>query len=106
MSTFDKLAAGANAAVLTTFGEVITYIPQKGTGVPFTTMAVLDKPEIDQSAAPGYFADIRLDPLQVTSPLRGDLVVWTDGLTYTVSKVIRPDPYGLFIAAIHRSFDS
>ena|SRR5947199_499093 len=105
MSIFGNLSTSVNAIILANFGEAVTYVPNKGLGEPIAITAILDKPEIDQSASPGYFADVRLDPIQVPSPLRGDLVVWTDGCTYTVSKVVRPDPYGLFIAAIHRTFD-
>ncbi len=105
MSTFADLAASANDALLAVHGDSITYIPNKGTGDPITTTAILAKPEIEQSASPGYFADLRLDPLQITAPLKGDQVVWTDGVTYTVAKIARPKPFGLFIVSIHRTFD-
>lgn len=95
----------ANAALLAAFGEPITYIPNKGSGQPIATSAILDKPQIDQSASPGYFADVHIDPLQVTTPMRGDQVVWTDGVSYIVAKVVRTDPYSLFIAALHRRLD-
>src|ERR1017187_4476550 len=105
MSNWSNLMAGANAAQLAAFGEPITYIPNKGSGEPIATVAILDKPQIDQSASPGYLADIHIDPLQVTSPARGDVVIWADGVSYIVAKVVRPDPYSLFIAAIHRRTD-
>ena len=105
MTAWAQQSGLANAALLAAFGEPITYIPNKGSGDPTLTVAILDKPQIDQSASPGYFADIHLDPLQVANPARGDQVVWRDGVTYTVAKVVRPDPYGLFIVAIHRTLD-
>ena len=105
MSEWSNLVAGVNVAQLAAFGEPITYIPNKGSGAPIATVAILDKPQIDQAASPGYFADVHIDPLQVTSPARGDQVIWADGVTYTVAKVVRPAPYGLFIAALHRTFD-
>ncbi len=105
MTAWAQQSGLANAALLAAFGEPITYIPNKGSGVPIATVAILDKPQIDQSASPGYFADIHIDPLQVTNPARGDQVVWADGVSYVVAKVVRPDPYSLFIAALHRRVD-
>ena len=105
MSNWANIAALANVAQLAVFGEPITYVPDKGLGDPIQTTAILQKPQIDQSASPGYFADIEIDPLQVTSPARGDQVIWADGVTYTVAKVVRPSPYSLFIAALHRKSD-
>ena len=105
MSNWANIVAGFNVAQLGAFGEPIMYIPDKGLGEPIATVAILDKPQIDQSASPGYFADVHIDPLQVTSPARGDQVIWADGVTYTVAKVVRPDAYSLFIAALHRKAD-
>ena len=73
-------------------------------GDPILTTAIMDKPNIDQSSAPGYFADIHVDPAIITAPLRGDEVVWPDGTVYVVAKVLRPDLYSMYILALHQKF--
>jgi hypothetical protein len=105
MSNWSTIVANLNAAQLATFGEPITYTPDKGLGDPIATTAILDRSKIDQSTSPGYFGEISIDPLQVTNPARGDQVTWADGVTYTVAKVIRTDNYNLFTAVLHRTSD-
>jgi hypothetical protein len=95
-------AARVNAAQLATFGVPITYIPIAGE--PLTTRCILRQPTIEQSASPGYFADIDIDPQQIPNPQRKDEVVMEDGTVYLVTKVLNP-PLGFITVAIHRKFD-
>lgn len=105
MSNWSESVARVNAAGLNTFGEAIIYLPNKGAGAPISTAAILQPPTIDQSGAPGYFADIKVDPVVVTAPMRGDQVIWADDTAYVVAKVTRPVPAGMFILALHRKLD-
>src|SRR5260370_9920866 len=104
--SFSDLASRDHAQQLRAFGEPVTYIPAKGLGDPIEISAILDKPQIDQSGTPGYFADIHVDPAIVTNPLRGDQVIWADETVYVVAKVARPARYSMFVLALHRKFDA
>lgn len=101
MSDYTDAMAEANAAVLDAMGVDITYTPNCGTGAPFAVLCKPMKPVIDQSAAPGYFADIGVDPTVILNPQRKDLVTWPDGSVYIVGKVVTP-PFGLTVLAIHK----
>jgi hypothetical protein len=102
MSDFDDAMADLNAATLDSLGYPITYIPVAGE--PIKTSCMLKKPTIEQSAGPGYFGDIDIDPLQVPNPVRKDEVVWADGTVYVVG-IVRNPPRGFITVAIHRKFD-
>ncbi len=104
MSDFDDAVADLNAACLDSYGKPITYRGQLGLADPIATTCTLLPPRIDQSASPGYFADIEVDPAVITSPQRRDEVDWADGTVYVVGKVLNP-PYGLMTLALHRKYD-
>jgi hypothetical protein len=103
-SLFAQAVLGAKTTLLAQLGEPITYTPTGGT--PVQTVALpAGAANILQSSAPGYFMDVEIDPLVVTTPLRGDIVTWSNGTAYIVAKVAIPDIYGLFILALHRQTD-
>lgn len=106
MSNWSDLAARDIAIQLRTFGEPITYMPAGGLQPTRYETAILEPPAIDASGAPGagvcYFADIAVDP--AIPRLRGDKVIWADGVEYVVAKVVS-DPYGLTKLALHRKAD-
>ncbi len=105
MSDFLDAMADLNAAELESFGVSITYRVNKGAAAPIDALAILRKPAVMQSSAPGYFGDIDVDPAVISDPQLGDVVVWTDGVEYVVARVINP-PYGLMTLAIHRRTDA
>ncbi|HYX47872.1 MAG TPA: hypothetical protein VE820_13770 [Sphingomicrobium sp.] len=104
MSDFDDAISDLNDACLDSFGKSIAYRGGQGLADPIATTCTLLPPRIDQSASPGYFADIEVDPTIITNPQRKDEVDWADGTVYVVSKVLNP-PYGLVTLALHRKFD-
>lgn len=105
MSTWSDLPARVNAAQLRVFGEPIVYRPNGGVGAPVEIKCIPTTPGIDTSAALGYFADVHVDPADVPYPQKKDEVDWSDGVTYTVSKVSRPLPDSMYVLALHRKFD-
>ena len=104
MSDFSDAMNDAVSAALDMRGEPITYIPNQGTGDPLAILCTLDKPQIGQSTAPGYFADIGVSRLDVPAPQRKDVVVWVDQVQYVVDAV-RDDPYGFTMLALKRKVD-
>lgn len=121
MSPFSAIAIKGYAALLAVRGEPITYTPAAlppggvagqdalipGTGTPIQTSAILYPPAIaiTQSSQPNYFADIDVDPTVITNPMRNDLVAFSDGTIYFVSKIVQPDAYGMKRLALHRKTD-
>lgn len=103
MTIWDQSAIAANVESFAVAGEPITYTPAQGQGTPIVTTCLL-RQRISGSASPGFFADIEVDPLVISTPLRGDQVTWKDGVVYTVAQVIN-DPYGLVTVALHRLID-
>jgi hypothetical protein len=86
------------------FGEPISYVPDAGGGDPIPTSCILLKERVTQSASPGFFCDVQVDPLVITRPQRGDQVQWADDTIYVVAQIIAP-PYSLTTLALHRKFD-
>ena len=109
MLTPTQRSANLNQAQLRAHGEPIVYLPQQGAGAPIADaggnppLAILRKPAIMQSSAPGYFGDIEVDPLVIAAPQLKDVVEWA-GVQYWVARVVN-DPYGLTTLAIHRRND-
>lgn len=101
MSPWESAALQANIDSLAQGGEPISYT---GRGQTIQTVCLLSPVPITQSTAPGYFADIEVDPLVITDPARGDQVEWKDGVIYTVAAIARR-PYNLTALALHRKFD-
>jgi len=99
---WSDLINATNPDFLAAFGEPITYLPQQGLGTPIATSCILLKHRITQSSAPGYFADVEVDP--GLNPHRKDIVTWADGTDYVVAQVINP-PYGLVTLALHLKTD-
>lgn len=91
--------------MLQRFGLDVLYSGYGSESDPISVRCIKMNPEIQQSASPGYFADIQVDPLVVTAPRRGDLITWPDGCIYSVGK-IAATPDGLTILAIHKTGDS
>lgn len=100
MSQIGPAISTASSVLLRVCGEPITYFPGRGMSPSITENALLLKPEIDQSTAPGYFADLEVDP--GTMRQRGDLVVWSDGSQYIVNKVVQRLNQNT-VLAIHRT---
>lgn len=105
-SRWSQLATRDIAVQLRTFGEPILYMPAGGLAPTIAENAILSPPEIDTSASPGagacYFADIQVAP--TPQRLRGDKVIWADGVEYVVAKVVSR-PYELTRLALHRKAD-
>lgn len=99
MRVADEFTA-ANTGILAELGEDITYIPNQGAGTPLSEKAILLEPEVDQSRTPGYFGEIDVDPGLVRE--RKDEVIWPDAVVYVVTKVRRPDAYGLVRLTLHQ----
>jgi len=93
-----------DSALLANFGEPITYFTDAVLGTQIQTNCILLRERITQSTAPGFFADVQVDPLIIQSPQRGDQVEWADGTIYTVAQVVAP-PYMLTTLALHRKDD-
>ncbi len=83
--------ARINSAVFREFGEPVTYRPLKG-GDPVETNVILrtDSHSGSQPTAPGFFAEIEVDPSVITDPLKGEEVVWGDGRRYRIAFVRTP----------------
>jgi hypothetical protein len=103
MSDWSKIAVIPTADLLVTFGESVTYI--KMGALPISIRAIPDRSNVTESAAPGYFLDLQVDPAVVSDPRKGDKITWTDGVIYVVGKVARPDLYGMYYLALHRQTD-
>lgn len=103
MSDFNDLAIVAHAEMLASFGEAIGY-RATGKGEPIDAVGILLRPAVQQSSAPGYFADVQVDPAVIVDPQKGDVVVWADGVEYVVSRVIAP-PYELTTLVLFRQDD-
>lgn len=101
MSPWESASLQANIDSFAQGGEPISYVKQ---GQITKTVCLLSRVPITQSSAPGFFADIEVDPLVITDPKRGDEIEWKDGVIYVVGSVIR-DPYGLTALSLHRKFD-
>jgi len=104
MSNWSALAANDHAIQLRTFGEPITYTPAQGTGDPVSTTAILETSVIDQSSAPGVFAQIRVDPAVIT-PVRGDVVTWADGTVYIVANIAPRRAYEMPLLSLQAKWD-
>lgn len=105
MPNWTDLGVQANVVMLQRFGLDVLYSGNGGESDPISIRCIKMNPEIQQSATPGYFADIQVDPLVVTAPRRGDLITWPDGCRYSVGKVLATEN-GLTVLAIHKAGDS
>jgi hypothetical protein len=101
---FRDIIGRMDSAVLRTYRETATYLPDGGKGDPLTIRCVLNNPAEQQSASPGFFAEIQVDPSVVTDPRKGDVVIWTDDVAYVVGRVNKP-AYGLTSLSLHRQND-
>jgi hypothetical protein len=102
MSDFDEAMGDLNAAALEVCGVPITYLPSGAE--PVSTVGILKKPEIQQSSAPGYFADLDVDPVVFARARKGETVVWADGTEYVIGRMLNP-PFGLATIALHKKAD-
>jgi hypothetical protein len=90
--------------VVAELGESVLYRADGGKADPVSIRCILNNPAEQQSASPGFFAEIEVDPSAVTDPRKGDVVIWTDDVAYVVGRVNKP-AFGLTSLTLHRQND-
>src|SRR5690349_8204067 len=100
MADLDEAIADSSAATLEAMGYDITFVPAS-TGIAVATQCFLLKPREEQAESPGNLAEIEVDPAVVVGAMKGDVVIWANGDSYVVGRVVNP-PRGLAKLEIRR----
>lgn len=92
MSAFSALAANAMAALLSVFGEPLTYQPESGE--PFSATGILTRLTEQEQEQDGVYLILTLAVADLAiPPARGDRAT-IQGVEYTVWKTLKDDGGG------------